>query len=49
MQRRLPSIAKAHASFGFQPRRNLHQVLAEVIPDLRARLDGSHAAIAPNP
>jgi UDP-glucose 4-epimerase len=47
MQRRLPSIAKAHAAFGFQPRRNLHQVLAEVIPDLRARLERSgHTALA---
>jgi nucleoside-diphosphate-sugar epimerase len=47
MQRRLPSIAKAHASFGFQPRRNLHQVLAEVIADLRARIDhGGRTAIA---
>jgi UDP-glucose 4-epimerase len=48
MQRRLPNIAKAHAVFHFQPRRNLHQVLADVIPDLRARLERSHAAAAPN-
>jgi UDP-glucose 4-epimerase len=41
MQRRLPSIAKARAAFGFQPRRNLHQVLAEVIADLRVRMEHS--------
>jgi UDP-glucose 4-epimerase len=39
MQRRLPSIAKAHAAFGFQTRRNLQQVLAEVIADRRARIE----------
>ena len=47
MQRRLPSIAKAHAAFGFQPRRNLNQVLAEVIADLRARIaHGGCSALA---
>jgi UDP-glucose 4-epimerase len=47
MQRRLPSIAKAHAAFGFQPRRDLHQVLAEVTSDLRARIEqGGRAVLA---
>jgi nucleoside-diphosphate-sugar epimerase len=45
MQRRLPCIAKAHAAFGFQPRRNLHQILNDVIADRRRRLPrGSRAA-----
>ena len=44
MQRRLPSIAKAHAAFGFQPRRNLRQVLDEVIADLRARIEHNGCA-----
>ena len=38
MQRRLPTIAKARAAFGFQPRRDLQQVLADVIADMSARL-----------
>ena len=45
MQRRLPSIAKAQAAFGFQPRRNLHQVLDEVIADLRARIERGGSAV----
>jgi UDP-glucose 4-epimerase len=48
MQRRLPCIDKARAAFHFAPRRNLQQVLADVIPDLRARLDRRDAALASN-
>jgi UDP-glucose 4-epimerase len=43
MQRRLPSIARAQAAFAFHPRRNLQKILADVIPDLRARIDRSRA------
>lgn len=39
MERRRPSIAKASAAFNFRPRRNLDQVLADVIADLRVCLD----------
>jgi len=48
-QRRLPSIAKARASFHFEPRRSLHQVLADVIGDERARLGRGGAVAASNP
>ena len=48
MQRRLPSIAKAQAAFGFQSRRTLHQVLADVIAHERARLSRPRAAAAAN-
>ena len=41
MQRRVPDIAKARAHFGFRPSRNLAQVLADVIDDLRSRLSPS--------
>lgn len=41
MQRRLPSIAKARAAFNFHPRRNLNQILADVISHLRVRLNQS--------
>jgi UDP-glucose 4-epimerase len=37
MQRRLPAIGKAQAAFGFQPRRDLSKVLADVICDQRTR------------
>ena len=37
MQRRLPDISQARSAFGFQPRRNLQQILADVIADQRAR------------
>ncbi len=46
MQRRLPDIAKAKATFDFHPRRNLDQILTDVISDLRARLDHRRAAAA---
>ena len=36
MQRRVPNIAKAGAHFGFQPRRNMAQILADVIAELRS-------------
>ncbi len=36
MQRRLPDISKAQAAFDFQPHRNIEQILADVIADLRA-------------
>lgn len=45
MQRRLPSIAKAQAAFGFQPRRDLQEVLDEVIADLRARIEQGGSAV----
>ena len=38
MQRRVPNIAKARAHFDFRPHRNLSQVLADVIGDLRCQL-----------
>ncbi len=37
MQRRLPDISKAQAVFNFQPRRDLDQILGDVIADLRAQ------------
>jgi UDP-glucose 4-epimerase len=39
MQRRLPDITKAQAAFDFRTRRNLDQILADVIADQRTRLD----------
>jgi UDP-glucose 4-epimerase len=39
MRRRLPDITKAQTAFGFRPRRNLDQILADVISDMRARLE----------
>ena len=39
MQRRLPDIRKAREAFNFQPRRNLGQILADTISDLRTRLE----------
>jgi UDP-glucose 4-epimerase len=39
MQRRLPDITKARTAFNFSPRRDLDEILADVISDLRARLD----------
>jgi UDP-glucose 4-epimerase len=49
MQRRLPDITKAQTALNFQPRRSLYQILADVISDLRTRLDHQcHSAIAPN-
>jgi UDP-glucose 4-epimerase len=49
MQRRLPDISKAKAAFNFQPRRNLEQVLADVITDMRARLNlQGQSPVAPN-
>ena len=44
MQRRVPDIAKAGAHFGFRPRRNLDQILADVISELRS---GMQPRIAP--
>ena len=49
MQRRLPDISKAQAAFNFQPRRNLDKILADVVSDMRARLDlQSQSAVAPS-
>ena len=45
MQRRLPDIAKAQAAFNFHPRRNLDQILEDVISGQRTHL--GHAAAAP--
>ena len=48
MQRRLPDISKATAAFHFRPRRDLNQILSDVILDLRARLNlQSQSATAP--
>jgi len=44
MQRRVPNIAKAGAHFGFRPRRNLAQILADVIADERSLF--GHARVA---
>ena len=38
MPRRLPSIAKAQAAFGFRAEHGLEDVLADVIADQRERL-----------
>jgi UDP-glucose 4-epimerase len=48
MQRRLPDISKATAAFHFRPRRDLNQILSDVILDLRVRLNlQSQSATAP--
>ncbi len=47
MQRRLPDIAKAQAAFNFQPRRNLDQILADIICRSAQRLDAAASAVAP--
>jgi UDP-glucose 4-epimerase len=48
MQRRLPDISKATATFHFRPRLDLSQILSDVISDLRARLNlQSQSATAP--
>jgi UDP-glucose 4-epimerase len=39
MQRRLPDITKAQTAFDFRPRRDLDQILADVISDQRSFLD----------
>jgi len=44
MQRRVPNIAKAGAHFGFRPRRDLQQILADVIADERSLF--GHARVA---
>jgi UDP-glucose 4-epimerase len=44
MQRRLPGIGKAQAAFGFQPRRDLSQVLADVVADQRTQLNRTQRA-----
>jgi UDP-glucose 4-epimerase len=49
MQRRLPNIAKARAAFNFQPRRNLRTILADIISDMRNRIECLPSAVAPNP
>ncbi len=49
MQRRQPNIAKAQATFNFQPRRNLRKILADITCDMRNRLDCLPSAVAPNP
>ena len=49
MQRRLPNIAKAQAAFNFQPRRNLRTILADIISDMRNRVECCPSAVAPNP
>ena len=49
MQRRQPNIAKAQAAFNFQPRRNLRTILADIISDMRNRLECCPSAMAPNP
>ncbi len=49
MQRRLPDISQARSAFGFQPRRDLRQILADVIGDARARLGCGRAVAASNP
>jgi UDP-glucose 4-epimerase len=49
MQRRLPNIAKALAAFNFQPRRNLRTILADIISDMRNRIECLPSAMAPNP
>ena len=46
MQRRVPNIEKARSHFGFTPRRDLEQILAEVIDDVRSRVQPSIAAQA---
>jgi UDP-glucose 4-epimerase len=48
MQRRQPDIAKARAAFNFQPRRTLHQILADIISDVRNRLECCSSEVAPN-
>ena len=48
-QRRLPDIPKARAAFHFEPRRSLHQILADVIGDARGRLGRGRAVAASNP
>jgi nucleoside-diphosphate-sugar epimerase len=48
MQRRQPDIAKARAAFNFQPRRSLHQILADIISDVRNRLECCPSEVAPN-
>ncbi len=49
MQRRQPNIAKAQAAFNFQPRRNLRTILADIISDMRNRVECCPSAVAPNP
>jgi UDP-glucose 4-epimerase len=49
MPRRLPDITKAQTAFDFRPRRDLDQILADVITDQRTRLDRrSESACAAN-
>jgi len=47
MQRRLPDIAKARDAFDFHPRRELGQIIADVIADLSTRLDRGSRCAAP--
>ncbi len=47
MQRRLPDIRKAREAFNFQPHRNLSQILADTISDLRTRLDQEQFIASP--
>jgi UDP-glucose 4-epimerase len=47
VDRRLPDINKAQAAFGFHPTRDLHQILADVIDDLRTRLQLQSHSTAP--
>jgi nucleoside-diphosphate-sugar epimerase len=49
MQRRQPDIAKAQATFNFQPRRNLRQILADIIRDVRPHLECRPPVVTPNP
>jgi len=39
MQRRLPDITKAQTAFNFQPRRDLAQILADVVTDQHTRMN----------
>jgi UDP-glucose 4-epimerase len=46
MQRRLPDISKAQAAFGFAPRHELTQIVADVVASIRTQAQPQSRSIA---